>query len=88
MVKIEDIFFWIFIIIIIGTSLWMLHGSLSEMSALITIGLAVASSELLIWKYVFNLDKKTALGFMKMKYQIEKNHLEVNNKLDSILNKK
>ncbi len=86
-IKIEDILFWIFIAIIVGTALWLLHGSPPEMSAIITIALGVAGSELLIWKSLFKTDKKTAISFMKIKNEIEKNSLIINNKLDNIENK-
>ena len=86
-IKIEDILFWIFIAIVIGTALWLLYGSPPEMNAIITIALGVAGSELLIWKSLFKADKKTAISFMKIKNEIEKNNLIINNKLDNIESK-
>ena len=80
MVRLEDILFWVFIAIIIGTALWLLSGSPPEISAIISIGLAVAGSELMIWKKLFSIDKNTLIGFMKVKYSLEK----VNDKLNSI----
>ncbi len=85
--KIQDIIFWIFISIIIGTSLWLLHGSPTEENAIISIGLAVAGSELLIWRYIFSLDKKTCIGFLKVKPDIEDLKTEINNRFDKIDNK-
>lgn len=97
-IKIEDILFWIFILIIIGTALWLLHGSPPESSAIITVAIGVAASELLIWKKIFSiekcfdlsiskLDKNVSLSFMKIKSDIDKNNIIINNKLDNINDK-
>ena len=83
MVKFEDLIFWIFILIIVGTALWLLHGSPPEISAIITIGLSVAGSELLIWKSLFKMDKNTAVGFTKIKGELS----NINYKLNEINNK-
>ena len=66
MVKIEDIVFWILIILIIATALWLLHGSPAESNALIAVALFVATSEVLLWKALFKLDRKTSIGFVKL----------------------
>ncbi len=87
MVKLEDILFWIFIMIIVGTALWLLSGSPPEMSAIITIGLAVAGSELMIWKKIFEIDKKTAVSFIKLKSKIDNKFNNIENKIDKITNK-
>jgi hypothetical protein len=86
MVKIgfEDIVFWIFILIIIGTALWLLSGSPPESTALITIALAFAGSELLIWKRIFSIEKRTAISFIKLKNNIDKNNLIINNRFDQL----
>ncbi len=97
-IKIEDVLFWIFIAIIVGTALWLLRGSLQEISAIITIALGVAGSELLIWKKIFSMekdsnscilkmDKNTSVSFMKLKNDIDKNNITINNKLDNLNNK-
>lgn len=97
-IKIEDVLFWIFIAIIVGTALWLLHGSPPEASAIITIASGVAASELLIWKKIFSMekcfdssilkmDKNVSLSFMKIKNDMDKNNLIINNKLDNINNK-
>lgn len=93
-ISIEEIVFFIFITIIIGTALWLLSGSPPEINAIISVTIAVAASELLIWKFVFNLDKnlnitiskldkKTAISFIKVKEKL--NYMD--NKLDNINNK-
>ncbi len=97
-IKIEDIVFWIFILMIIGTALWLLHGSPPEMNAIISIGIAVAGSELLTWRTIFNkdkktllklseMDKKTALSFMKIKNEMNNRFDKIEDKLNIIINK-
>ena len=77
MAKIEDIIFWVVIVLIIATALWLLSGSPSETDALISIALFVAASEILIWKKLFAIDKNTAIGFAKIKSELK----EIKNKL-------
>jgi hypothetical protein len=97
-ITIEDVVFWIFILIIIGTALWLLHGSPPESSAIITIGIAVAGSELLIWRTIFNndkknslklseMDKKTAISFIKIKNEMNNRFDKIEDKLNLINNK-
>jgi len=86
-IKIEDIIFFIFIAIIIGTALWLLSGSPPEINAIITIGLAVAGSELLIWRFIFKVNKGTSPGFMKVKHDMEKMKIEIKNGFNNINNK-
>ncbi len=97
-ITIEDIVFWIFILIIIGTALWLLHGSPPEIDAIIGIGVAVAGSELIIWKTIFNndkknslklseIDKKTALSFLKIKNEMNNRFDKIEEKLNLIINK-
>lgn len=83
-ITIEDVVFWIFILLIIGTALWLLHGSPPESSALITIALFFAGSELMIWKRIFKIENRTSISFMKIKHEIEKNNFMINNRFDKI----
>lgn len=96
-IKLEDIIFFIFLAIILGTSLWLLSGSPPEMSAIITIGAAVIGSEFLLWKKTFSIennfnsklskiDKKTSIGFMNVKHDMEKMEININNRFDKIEN--
>lgn len=98
MIKIEDILFWILMMTIIAIVLWLLSGSPPEIDALIAIGLFVIASESLVWRKLFTLDnkieagllkldKKTSLSFMKLRNDMDKNNLIMNNKLDNINNK-
>ena len=38
----------------------------------------------MIWRKVFDIDKNTTVGFMKVKYDLDIFKREVNNKLDNI----
>ena len=69
--KIEDVVFWVIISLIIATALWLLSGSPPEANALVSIALFVAASEILIWRKLFDVDKKNAVGFEKVKNDLE-----------------
>lgn len=81
-ITIEDIVFWIFILMIIGIALWLLHGSPPESSALIAIALFFTGSELMIWKRIFKIEKRTTIGFMKMKHEMDNNFIKIRNEFD------
>ena len=55
----------------IALALWMLSGSPTNTSAIIALAVFVAGSEIVIWKHLFSIDKKTALGFEKVKSEIQ-----------------
>ena len=82
--KIEDIVLLALIIAIAGIAVWLLSGSPPDSDALIALALFVSASELLIWRNMFSLDKKTSLGFMKIKHDMQNGFSEINNKLDKI----
>ncbi|MEK6859359.1 MAG: hypothetical protein AABX54_00955 [Nanoarchaeota archaeon] len=97
-ITIEDIVFWIIILFIIGIIIWMLNGSPTTESALISVGGALISSELLLWKKFYSMDKKTSMNFMKIKHEmsnsfinlkndLDKNNIIINNRFDVIENK-
>lgn len=79
MVRIEDIVFWILIILIIATALWLLHGSPAESSALITLALFVATSEVLLWKALFKIDRKTSIEFVKLDKSLAISFIKIKN---------
>ncbi len=83
-IKLEDIIFWLLIIAIIAIALWLLSGSPPETNALIAIAVFVAASEILIWKNLFKIDKKTAIGFEKIKNNINSKFSEIHNELNEI----
>jgi len=72
MVKIENIIFWIAILAIIAIALWLLSGSPPETNAIISVALFVAVSELMLWKFLFKIDKKTTVGFVRVKGKLDK----------------
>ncbi|MBI2042789.1 hypothetical protein HYT25_00170 [Candidatus Pacearchaeota archaeon] len=76
--KIEDITFWIIIILIIALAIWLLLGSPTDTSAIVALAVFVAASEILIWKSLFSIDKKTAIGFEKIKNSIENLRKDLN----------
>jgi len=88
-IKMEDIVFWLLIIAIIAVALWLLRGSPTEVGALTAITVFVAASEILIWKNLFGMDKRTAVGFERVKLHFDKmdKQLEgINNQLSEIRN--
>ena len=96
-IKIEDIIFWILIFAIIGIALWLLSGSPTEISAIIAVGIFVASSEIMIWKAFFKnnekttiklekIDKKTSISFEKVKSRFDKIDIKLENIQDQIKN--
>ena len=96
-IKLEDIVFWILIFAIIGVALWLLNGSPTEISAIISIAIFVAGSEVMIWKALFKnnernavkfekLDKKTSISFEKVKSRFDKIDLKLES-INSQLNK-
>jgi len=78
MVKVESVVFWILMLTVIGILIWLAFGSPEFERSLIAIGIFVASSEIMLWKTLFNfdnknferfseIDKKTSLGFEKVR---------------------
>ena len=84
--KIEDIVFWVIISLIIATALWLLSGSPPEANALVSIALFVAASEILIWRKLFDIDKKNAVGFEKVRTEIQILKKDLNYQLNEIKN--
>jgi len=88
-IKIEDIVFWLLIIAIIAVALWLLRGSPTEISAIVAITVFVAASEILMWRNLFGINKRTAIGFERVKLHFDKidKQLEgINNQLNEIKN--
>ena len=65
-IKLDDIIFWVLIVLIIGVAIWLLLGSPTDTSAIIAVAVFVATSEILLWKAFFKIDKKTSIGFEKI----------------------
>jgi hypothetical protein len=85
--KINDILFWILIALILAVILWKLFGSPTDIATIIAITLFLIGSEMLIWRALFAIDKKTSLGFMKMKNDMNLLKNDINNKFDNLNNK-
>lgn len=86
MIKIEDIIFWILIAATIAILLWLLKGSPDLENALITIGLFIIGSEILLWRKIYSIDKNIAISFVKFKSDLDSKYIEINNKLENIKN--
>ncbi len=81
--KIEHIIFWILILSIIGISVWLAFCSPSFETSLLTVAIFFAGSEILLWKFLFFYDKKTAVGFEKVRGDLK----VMGNKFESIENR-
>ncbi|MFH1607895.1 MAG: hypothetical protein ABIA78_02065 [archaeon] len=71
-IKLTDILFWTLILSAVGVAIWLLVGSPTIEQGLLMITLFIATSEILLWKALFSVDKKTAIGFEKVKSRFDK----------------
>ena len=71
MVKLIDILFWLLILAAIAIAIWILSGSPDLTGGLISVMVFVAASEVLLWKSLFSIDKKNAIGFEKVRYEFK-----------------
>jgi|SRR3989344_9596943 len=69
-IKIEDIIFWIVIIAVIGLLVWKLFGSPTDLATITTVASLLAMGELSLLKRIYNLEKRVAVGFTKVKSEI------------------
>ena len=83
-IKIEDVLFWIIILLIIGVAIWKLIGSPTDTAALISITLFIAGSEILLWRAIFSIEGKTSVGFERIKNDLDKQQMNLNFKLDKV----
>ena len=83
-IKIRDIIFWILILAAIGIAIWLVIGSPTIETGLLMIVIFIAASEIVIWKTLFKIDKKTCIGFIKIKNEMHNKFVEVNNNLNEI----
>ncbi len=106
--KIEFIDIMIIIVLLatVGLGLWMLFGSPTEIQAIIALSIFFGTSGFMLLRQIHKVDKNSIVkfsrvknSFLKVKHNIEKNHIEVtnrlnllenniNNKLDKIIKKK
>ena len=83
----EDIIFFIILGLIVFVALWLLHGSPTELGAIISVSLFVATSELFLWKKFFAIDKNTAVSFVNLNHDIQdlrRDQTTTHKKLDTI----
>ncbi len=78
--KAEDIAFWSIILLLIGLAFWLFKGSPTAESAIISLIVFFASSEMILWRKVFEMDKNTAVSFARLKEELK----YINNNLDEI----
>lgn len=95
-IKLEDVVFWILIASIIAVAIWILIGSPPFENGLLMIIIFVTTSEILIWRKIYTVEKNTVVGFMKVKNElnlirndigyIKKDLTNINKKLNNIEN--
>ena len=68
--KLEDIVFWFIIAALIGLAFWLFRGSPTTESAIISVAVFVATSEMLLWRKMFEVEKKTAVSFAWLKSDV------------------
>jgi len=62
-----DVLFWVLLLAGIGIILWLLFGSPDVISALISVVLFVATSEMLLWKKLFEVEKELKIEIESLK---------------------
>ncbi len=87
MMRIEDIIFWILISAVIGVAIWIMLGSPPLENGVLMMVIFIATSEILIWRYMFSLDKKTAVSFVKLRTEMNNRFNTIDNKLDKLMKK-
>lgn len=71
MVRVEDILFWILILVALGIAIWLAFGSPEFENSFLAVIIFVATSEILLWRFLFAIDKRSAVGFEKVKNRLE-----------------
>jgi len=77
-IKLSDILFWVLILSAVGVAVWLLVGSPTTEQGLLMITFFIATSEILLWKSLFKIDKKTAVGFEKVKSRFDRIDYQLN----------
>ena len=70
-VKSEDVVFWLLTLAVLGIVIWLLHGSPTLEDALLSITALILSSEFMLWKKYYAIDKNTAVSFMRFKNNLD-----------------
>ena len=68
--KAGDIVFWLIIAALIGLAFWLFRGSPTTESAIVSVAVFVATSEMILWRRTFTMDKNTAVSFARLKNDI------------------
>jgi len=63
----DSIVFWILMIVIIGVSIWLAFGSPDFERSLLMVVIFFAGSEILLWRNLFDRDRKVAVGFERVR---------------------
>ncbi|MEK6872235.1 MAG: hypothetical protein AABX16_05000 [Nanoarchaeota archaeon] len=86
-IRIEDILFLMIILATTAIIIRKLFGCLSYFATLITLETFLITSKVIIWIYVFTIDKNTSMEFMKVKnsfltvkHEMEKIRMEMKNR--------
>lgn len=79
--------FWLLIFLITGIIIWKLFGSPSDMAMIISIGSLIISSEMFLWRNLFRVEKNVAIGFTKVKYDLNLMENKLLSKLDNLEDK-
>ena len=83
-IKLEDIIFWLLIIGIIVVVIWMLSGSPPTENGLLIITIFVVTSEVLLWRVMFNIEKKSIIGLERLDKKTAISFERVKNQLGNI----
>ena len=84
--KIINIIFLVLISAALGEALWLLTGYPTIETGLLMITIFIACSEILLWKTLFNIDNRTAIGFVRIKNKMSNLRSDLNNRFNNIEN--
>lgn len=70
-IKIEDIVFFAILSAVLAIAFWLLHGSPALENALVSFVVLIIMAEFMIWKKYFEVDKKSAVTFTKLRSSVE-----------------
>lgn len=85
MVKAEDIVFWILILTVIAVAIWLAFGSPDFENSLLMLIIFVAGSEILLWRALFSVDKRSVISFEKIKNKLENIEKDINEIKSSLI---
>lgn len=83
-IRIEDIIFWIIVAIIVAIVIWILSGSPPIENSLPSLTSFIIASEVLLWRTLYKIDKKTSNGFIKMKNNLNNLEKDIKNSFNEV----